>query len=119
MIEMVPRLLAQPPTPHQSMDLAVLGAAMLGAAWIQTMDPFWNSLLNFGALGVIVAWFMFRTESKLDRIERSLQRFARAQLIATLGQPNIDERVKRQAQRALKDLGNGDAIDDGDGDMTE
>jgi len=99
--------------PHCSvMDVAVVGTVVVGSMMAQVgADPLLGSLINFGALGIVLAWFMFRTEGKLERIERALNRLARAELISTLSRPDVDEPVKRQARRALQELGNGDYAD--------
>lgn len=74
---------------------------------IQTLDPLMGSLVNFGALGIMVLWFMFRTEKKLERIEKALQTLSRAELISVLGRPGVEPSVKHEARKALREMGNG------------
>ena len=79
----------------------------------QTPSDF-GALVNLGAVGIVLAWFMWRTEPRLERIERAMDRFTRAQLIEALYRPGSDESAKRMARQMLREMGFHDEGLDGD-----
>lgn len=73
-------------------DAAVVGIVIAQA--VMPWDP--SALLNFGAVGAVLAWFLFRTEARLDRIEAGQDRMVRATMIVVMagrreGDPIYDE----------------------------
>ena len=62
-------------------------------------------LLNVGAVGVILAWHLFRTESRLDRMERAIDRMVRAQMIEVAAGLQVPEPVREQARAVLSEMG--------------
>ena len=61
-------------------------------------------LLNFGALGIVVGWFMLVTTGRLDRIERAIDRMTRAMALDVIARPQVAESVREQAQQLLREL---------------
>lgn len=41
-------------------------------------------LLNLGGVGVVLAWMLWRTDRRLERLERAIDRLTRAQLLFLL-----------------------------------
>jgi len=60
-------------------------------------------LVNAGVAGVVLAWVLWRTDRRLERIERALDRVARAQLLALVVRPDVPEHVRAQANACLQE----------------
>lgn len=69
----------------------------------------WAQLLNVGAVGVVLAWFLYKLEPRLRDIEEALDRLTQAQLLLLINQPHTPEATRREAQRMLDETGNGKA----------
>lgn len=65
-----------------------------------------SGLLNFGAIGSVLAWMLWRSDSRLERIERSLDRLTRAQMLLLVAQPDLEAPIKAQAHALLREMGN-------------
>jgi hypothetical protein len=63
-----------------------------------------DQLLNVGAIGVVLAWFMFRMERKLDRMSYEVNRLTRAVLLEIVSRPGVSLSVTREAEELLRDL---------------
>ena len=50
------------------------------------------------SVGTIALYVLLRLEPRLERIERALERLARAQLLLLISRPGVDETVKVQAR---------------------
>lgn len=76
-----------------------------------------NLLANFGAIGVVLAWVLWRIEPQLRQLERAVDRLTRAQMLTLLALPEVEEPIKRQAQTVLRELDriNGGGGRDGNG----
>ena len=61
-------------------------------------------LINLGAVGVVLGWFMFRMEPRLEQIEAAIDRLARAQMLLVVAQPDTSPNIRAQAQAILKEL---------------
>lgn len=61
-------------------------------------------LLNLGAVGVVLAWLMFRVERRMDRMAASLDRVSRALLMEILSRPGVSLSVTKEAQTLLTDM---------------
>lgn len=57
-----------------------------------------------GVAGVVLFWFMLRAESRLDRLERAIDRLSRTQLLALLDDERTSEQVRRQARAILAEM---------------
>lgn len=66
-------------------------------------DPL-GSLVQVGAVGAILAWFLIRLEPRLHQMERSIDRFSRVMLLDVLSRPQVPAAVKRQAEGILTDM---------------
>lgn len=63
-----------------------------------------NGLINLGAVGAILAYFLVRTDPRLERLENAVDRLARAQMLMLIASPVTDEAIKRQAQSIINEL---------------
>jgi hypothetical protein len=61
-------------------------------------------LLNLGAIGAVLAWFLVNLGPRLERIERAIDRLTRAQMLTLLSRPDVPEPVKRLAGDLVKEL---------------
>lgn len=62
------------------------------------------ALINYGALGTVLAWHLWRTDRRLDRLERALERWARVQLLTVLAQHDVEATVREQVRHMLAEL---------------
>lgn len=69
------------------------------------MPPEITSLANIGAVGAILAWFLWQTNPRLDRIEKAIDRQTRAILLTLVSRPEIQGAVREQARLLLKEAG--------------
>lgn len=67
---------------------------------MDTLSP----LLQVGAIGAVLAWMLVKTDARIERVERALDRLTRAQLLTLVSRNDVDEHVKQQAGEMLKDL---------------
>lgn len=67
-----------------------------------------TGLLNFGAIGFVLAWMLWRSDARLNQIERALDRLTRAQMLTLIARPDVDDHVKRQATAILCELAPGE-----------
>ena len=68
-------------------------------------------LFTYGPLGIVLAWFMMRGESKLDRVADRLDRLAhkiegvtRAMLADVISREDADSRAREIARNMLSEL---------------
>ena len=66
-----------------------------------------TGLLNFGAIGCVLAWMLWRSDSRQERIERALDRLTRGQMLTLISRPDVDDHVKQQARAILRELSPG------------
>lgn len=64
----------------------------------------WSPLINLGAVGCVLAWFMFRMEPRMRRMEQAVDRFSRTVLLAVVSMRGVDPPIKEQAQAVLKEI---------------
>lgn len=61
-------------------------------------------LLQLGAVGAILAFFLVQTNPRLERVERALDFLSRTMLLDIVSRENIAEVNRRQAQSMLKQM---------------
>lgn len=61
-------------------------------------------ILNTGAMGFIVAWFLLKLDPRLVRIEEGQDRLAKAINLHILAMDLVPEAIRRQAQTNLEEL---------------
>lgn len=66
------------------------------------IDP--AALLNVGAIGVVLAWFMWRFEGRMAGVERELHRVSLALLLDIASRPGAALSVTREAETLLSDM---------------
>jgi hypothetical protein len=70
----------------------------------------WSPLINLGAIGCVLAWFLIRAEPRMGRIERAIDRANRANLIAAQLMSDIaegrkvSEMTRQQAREIVKEI---------------
>lgn len=69
-----------------------------------TVEQLVNALVQYGPMGVVLAWFLLRTETRLAAIERALDRMSRVQLLDLVSRTETTPVVKLQAQQLLKEV---------------
>jgi hypothetical protein len=63
-----------------------------------------SPLLQLGAVGAILAFFLVQTNPRLERVERALDFLSRTMLLDIVSRENIPEVNRRQAQSMLKQM---------------
>lgn len=67
-----------------------------------------NVILQTGAIGAVLAWFLYKLEPRLRAVEQSNEGLKRAMLLLTLSLPTATPAAKREAQRMLDECPAGD-----------
>lgn len=63
-----------------------------------------TGLLQLGVAGVMLSWFMWRIEARLDRGERSIDRLTRSLLLDLVSRSDTTETLKLQARAILGEM---------------
>lgn len=63
-----------------------------------------SALLVYGPLGIMVGWFMFRMEKRLERIESALNGLTRGILIEVITRRDVPPAIEREARALLDEL---------------
>lgn len=82
--------------------LPILGFLAEAATGVLTDQ--WGPLINLGAVGCVLAWFMFRTEPRLRRMEQAIDRSSRALMIVTMSIRRLAPEIKEQAESLISEL---------------
>lgn len=61
-------------------------------------------LLNVGSVGLVLAWFMFKAEPRLDAIEQAIDRNTRSNMLVIMALEHVSEPIKHQAQSMLEEI---------------
>lgn len=61
-------------------------------------------LLQLGAVGAILAFFLLQTNPRLERVERALDFLSRTMLLDIVSRENIPDVNKRQADSMLRQM---------------
>lgn len=80
----------------------ILIALLLQAGMPSGAD--WSPLVNLGAVGIVLGWFMFRSEPRLKAIEKATDRQTRAMLLLTLSIPNVSESTKQLSEEIINEI---------------
>lgn len=68
------------------------------------MGAEFGPLIQTGAIGVVLAWFLFRIEPRIRALERAVDRFSRVMLLDILSRPSVSLSVTREAQQMIEDI---------------
>lgn len=71
------------------------------AANNNALDWLWP-LLQFGGVGVCLAWFMFRSEPRLRAIESAIDRMTRSMIVLSIAIANVLEALQWHAAKSIK-----------------
>ena len=71
------------------------------SASVNGLEP----LLNLGAVGAVLAWFLLKAEPRMRAMEDAIDRLVRAQMLDILSRPEVAPAIKDQAQRLLTETG--------------
>lgn len=63
-----------------------------------------QSLVQYGVLGIMCAWFMWRVESRLDRLSTAIVLQTRGNMLMLLDHPTTSDPVKTQARELLAEI---------------
>jgi hypothetical protein len=61
-------------------------------------------LIQYGPIGVVLAWFMFRMEPEMKAVRRAIDRLTRAHLLDVVSRPGAAPAVRRLAKDLLSEL---------------
>jgi hypothetical protein len=61
-------------------------------------------LIQYGPIGVVLAWFMLRMEPAMTGMRRSVDRLTRAHLLDVVSRPGATPAVRQLAKDALREL---------------
>lgn len=64
-------------------------------------------IVQTGAVGGVLVWFMFRSEPRLKSIEMAIDRMARSILLLVIALPNATATIKEQAENIKKEIDGG------------
>lgn len=67
---------------------------------MQELSP----LLNIGAVGFVLAWFMFRMEPRMRALEQAVDRNTKANLVLLLNSSESNPNVKTVAKTILQEI---------------
>jgi len=68
------------------------------------VDTVAAQLTQFGVLGIVLGWFMFRTEGRLKNIEASCDRLANAILLKIVTDPYVHDETKKRAHSLMAEI---------------
>lgn len=74
------------------------------AAFLLAQTEWAAPLAPYGLAGVVLAWFMFRTEGRLEKIEKSGDRVAKAILLLVVRDSQVNGATKEQATNLLDEI---------------
>lgn len=57
-----------------------------------------------GLLGTVLAWMMRGVDRRLDRVDRSLDRFSKTLLLEVVSRPGVALSVTREGEALLKEI---------------
>lgn len=90
---------------HPILAKAMLFFAAVGEAAAGTgLADKWGPLVNLGAIGCVLFWFLLKTDPRLRRIEEAIDRNSRANLLAVLSMNGVPSHVKKQAEAIIGEL---------------
>ena len=77
---------------------------------VNPMTDTWTPLINIGAIGCVLAWFLFRSEPRMARVERAIDRGTRGNLLAAVAMSDMAEgrtispAMRAQAKELIKEI---------------
>jgi len=63
----------------------------------------YSPLYNLGAIGVVLAWLMWRVEPRMKAMEAALDRATRATMLMLIARPEAAEAVKEQSKGLVEE----------------
>jgi hypothetical protein len=98
---------------HTVVELGLVGVSA-SLTWFQmtgampAASPEMAPLFNVGAIGAILAWFMFRSEPRQLAMEEAIDRNTRARMVFVMAQDHVGPAAKQQAQALLEEINDAD-----------
>lgn len=72
---------------------------------IAQITPDWTALLVQGGIaGIVLGWFMWRTEGRLKCIENAVDRMAKANLLLVISLKQANDAAKSEANSLLREI---------------
>lgn len=88
----------------------IIALATVGTIVAEAASPgeasaaWWAPLVNTGAIGCVLIWFMLRAEPRFRAIEASIDRVSRVLSLAIIAMRSCDAVVKEQAEEIVREL---------------
>lgn len=61
-------------------------------------------VLQLGAVGAVLAWFLLQTNPRLERMERAIDLLSKAILLDLIGRPETQPNVRAQAEEMVRTI---------------
>lgn len=91
-------------------DLAAMITLTAGGMLAEAATGFdFAPLVNVGAIGVILAWFLWKHEPRIKAIEDALDRLSRTQLLFLIELPHVSDAAKREAKIIIQEIAEAEA----------
>lgn len=90
--------------------IELLASSMAGEDW----GGKWMMLGNFGGIGVVLAWFLWKGEPRLRAIEAAIDRLVRIIAIFLIELPHVIDAVKTQCRAMTEELDKAEKARSGD-----
>lgn len=93
--------------------IKLLASATLAMALSDVIPPgiaqdgsvtWWAPLINTGAIGIVLGWFMIRMEPRMRAIEASIDTVSRALMLSVLSMKFGDRGLQEQAQAIIAEI---------------
>lgn len=84
------------------MQIHLMATLETVASKLPSMDI--NYLLNFGAIGGVLYWFMTKFESRMRRVEEALDRQTRAIVLDIATRPTASPGAKDEARKIANEI---------------
>ena len=73
-------------------------------ALMETVMPDWTALVNLGGIGLVLAWFMLKSEPRMKAIEDAVDRNTKSNIMLIYGINRLSPREKLELQALEQEL---------------
>lgn len=77
--------------------------SFLAVAGTELSPSVLSPLINLGAMGVVLIWFMFRAEPRMRGMERAIDRQTRATILLAASLPNQSQHISDLGQDIIRE----------------
>ena len=64
----------------------------------------WSPIINLGAIGCVLLWFLLRSEPRMKGIEAAIDRQSRAMLTMIIAMRGVPDYIKEQATAQIAEI---------------